>query len=73
MRKSVEKSFGFEPIQLPYPKMFRKKHKRMLKRLEFSRLQVAVRKRNTKEARAKRMEKRRERWRAAVKRREVGN
>lgn len=73
LRNSVEKSFNFKPIHIPYPKMFKKRHKRMLQRLEFSRLQVAIRKRNTKEARARKLEKRREKWRAAVKRRDDWN
>ena len=68
LRNSVAKSFGFKPIELPYPKMFRKRHKRMIQRLEFSRLQVAIRKRNTKESRARRMEERRQKWKAAAQR-----
>ena len=69
-RNSVETTFNFKPIALPYPKMFRKRHKRLLQRLEFARLQKAIRKRNTKEAKVKKLEKRRERWKAAVRRRE---
>mmetsp|Transcript_1546 Transcript_1546/g.4464 ORF Transcript_1546/g.4464 Transcript_1546/m.4464 type:complete len:197 (+) Transcript_1546:188-778(+) len=70
LRNSVAKTFNLKPIELPYPKMFKKRHKRMLQRLEFARLEVAIRKRNTREARARKMEKRREKWRAAVKRKE---
>jgi hypothetical protein len=68
LRNSMAKQLNLKPIEIPYPKMFRKRHKRMLQRLEFTRLEAAVRKKQTKEARERKMEKRREKWRAAMER-----
>jgi hypothetical protein len=38
LRNSMAKQLNLKPIEIPYPKMFRKRHKRMLQRLEFTRV-----------------------------------